>query len=122
MQSIRDLRKTIKLPPNDFATIDDQAAAFDDMRICYVCKQICVFSAVACECDNHKVSCMRHSTMMCKCSMTKKFLLGMLCCNVSSCLSSVYKISRWMIVAMIISSTSVAIRWYDYHLSLVMFD
>jgi hypothetical protein len=55
-----------------------QASEFDDMRQCFGCKAICVFSAVACECDKSRVSCMRHFPTMCKCPAHKKFMLGKL--------------------------------------------
>ena len=73
---VRDLRDKITLPNNNFDSIDDQAAAFDDMRQCYGCKAICVFSAVACECDQTRVACMRHFPTMCKCPAQRKFMLG----------------------------------------------
>lgn len=53
-----------------------QAANYDDMRCCCMCKHICIFSAVACECDKTKVSCTRHFNLMCRCPKDKKFLLG----------------------------------------------
>ena len=53
-----------------------QAAEYDDMRGCHVCKHICVFSAVACECDKTKVTCIRHFQSLCKCPKEKKYLLG----------------------------------------------
>ena len=46
------------------------------MRGCHVCKHICVFSAVACECDKTKVTCIRHFQSLCKCPKERKYLLG----------------------------------------------
>lgn len=96
-QGVRDLSDIVNLPPNNFQLIDSnvcavdrlsgrrfnpfcsfslQAANYDDMRACCICKHICIFSAVACECNKTRVSCTRHYTSMCKCPKEKKFLLG----------------------------------------------
>ncbi len=75
-QGVRDLRKMIQLQPNDFGCIDDKATDYDDLRNCCLCKQTCLFTAIACECDRDKVTCLRHFSLMCKCSNQKKFLLG----------------------------------------------
>ena len=53
-----------------------QGADYDDMRTCCVCKHICIFTAVACECDKSKVTCIRHYNSMCKCPKNKKFMLS----------------------------------------------
>jgi len=76
-QGISDIsvQHQIKLPDNTFHKIDREAADFDDMRQCHVCKHICVFSAVACECDRTAVSCIRHYNLLCKCSKEHKYLL-----------------------------------------------
>lgn len=76
-QGIGDIstQHQIKLPDNKFNKIDREAADFDDMRQCHVCKHICVFSAVACECDKAAVSCIRHYNLLCKCSKEHKYLL-----------------------------------------------
>lgn len=73
---IRDISSIVKLPKNTFYTIDDKAVDYDDMRCCNICKNACIFSAVACECDKSKVACSRHFHAMCKCPKEKKFLLG----------------------------------------------
>eukprot|EP01034_Spumella_vulgaris_P021348 gene21348-27378_t len=75
-QGVRDLSSLVNLPPNNFQLIDSNAANYDDMRACCVCKHICIFSAVACECNKTRVSCTRHYTAMCKCPREKKFLLA----------------------------------------------
>lgn len=75
-QGVRDLRKMIQLQPNDFGCIDDKATDYDDLRNCCLCKQTCLFTAIACECDRDKVTCLRHFSLMCKCSNQKKFLLA----------------------------------------------
>lgn len=55
-----------------------KAVEYDEMRSCCMCKNICVFSAVACECNKTNVSCTRHFNLMCKCPKEKKFFLGKL--------------------------------------------
>ena len=52
---------------NNFSTIDQAAADYDDQRMCLLCKQVCVFSAVACECSARDVSCIRHYHLLCRC-------------------------------------------------------
>ena len=52
---------------NNFSVIDQAAADYDDQRMCALCKQVCVFSAIACECSASDVSCIRHYHMLCKC-------------------------------------------------------
>jgi len=46
-----------------------------DKRLCHSCKHICFFSAVCCECSDNKVSCLRHSHYMCRCAITRKYIL-----------------------------------------------
>jgi hypothetical protein len=74
-QGVRDISSTVKLPPNTFESIDLVAAEYDDMRCCHVCKHICLFSAIACECDRSKVACIRHVNVLCKCAHSKKYML-----------------------------------------------
>mmetsp|Transcript_20408 Transcript_20408/g.29240 ORF Transcript_20408/g.29240 Transcript_20408/m.29240 type:complete len:543 (+) Transcript_20408:93-1721(+) len=74
-QGIRDLSDVVKLPRNKFECIDSMGADYDDMRTCCICKHICVFTAIACECDKSKVTCIRHFNNMCKCAKDKKFML-----------------------------------------------
>lgn len=74
-QGIRDL-STVRLPSNSFTLIDKNAADYDDLRTCAVCKHVCIFSAIVCECDKVKVSCIRHYNSMCKCNKDKKYLLN----------------------------------------------
>mmetsp|Transcript_29081 Transcript_29081/g.65358 ORF Transcript_29081/g.65358 Transcript_29081/m.65358 type:complete len:275 (-) Transcript_29081:529-1353(-) len=74
-RGVKNLSSQIQLPPNDFACIDEAASTFDDMRMCGGCKQVCVFSAVACKCDRERVACIRCFEKMCKCPMNDKFLL-----------------------------------------------
>ena len=65
---IRSVAHIVRMPANNFQVIDKSAMDYDDRRICCVCKCICVFSAVACECNNSRVSCLRHEAFMCKCA------------------------------------------------------
>jgi hypothetical protein len=73
---VRELSGIVALKPNVFETVDDQATEYDDMRSCSLCKQTCLFTAVACECDQSQVACLRHYHLMCKCPFSKKFLLS----------------------------------------------
>jgi histone demethylase JARID1 len=65
-----------KLAENNFDAIDKGAIEYDELRCCATCKHVCVFSAVACECDVAKVACLRHYHVLCKCATNKKFMLG----------------------------------------------
>lgn len=47
---IRELASRVKMPVNDFNTIDRKSADYDDLRTCSICQHNCIFSAVACEC------------------------------------------------------------------------
>jgi histone demethylase JARID1 len=76
---VDDVPNKRKLVANLFCAMQpsaSQASEFDDMRQCFACKAICVFSAVACECDQTRVACMRHFPTMCKCPAHRKFMLG----------------------------------------------
>ena len=57
---------------NNFTTIDESAVDNDDNRLCIACKQVCVFSAVACECNHLNISCWRHVSFLCKCRKPEK--------------------------------------------------
>lgn len=72
---VRDVSKAITLPPNRLDQLDERSAAYDDKRLCHACKHICFFSAVACECSQSKVSCLRHSHYMCRCPPKKKYFM-----------------------------------------------
>jgi hypothetical protein len=74
-QGVRNIADSIRLPTNEFHCIDKKAVEYDDMRACCLCKHVCVFSAVACECDQTRVACIRHWKAMCKCQKEKKFVL-----------------------------------------------
>jgi hypothetical protein len=65
----------VRLPANDFSRVDTRAADYDDRRSCDVCKAVCVFSAVGCECCNARVACLRHYTGMCHCPHERKYML-----------------------------------------------
>jgi histone demethylase JARID1 len=75
---IRDVASMgINLPPNDFETIDESKMTYDDMRTCAMCKTVCVFTAIACECSQSKVCCLRHKLdTLCKCPSTKKYMMA----------------------------------------------
>ena len=72
---VRDVSQAITLPPNRLDQLDERSASYDDKRLCHACKHICFFSAVACECSQSKVSCLRHSHYMCRCPPKKKYFM-----------------------------------------------
>lgn len=72
---VRDVSNDVALPPNRLDQLDEESADYDDKRLCHSCKHICFFSAVCCECSESKVSCLRHSHYMCRCSIKRKYLL-----------------------------------------------
>jgi histone demethylase JARID1 len=65
---VRSVASIVKMPGNNFTVIDKAAMDYDDRRVCCVCKCVCIFSAVACECNNSRVACIRHESYMCKCA------------------------------------------------------
>jgi histone demethylase JARID1 len=75
-QGIRDISDKVHLPPNNFEVIDEKSSTYDEMRCCCVCNHVCIFSAIACECDKEKIACIRHHNLMCKCPKIKKYLLS----------------------------------------------
>ena len=72
---VRDVSNMIHLPPNRLDQLDERSASYDDKRLCHACKHVCFFSAVACECSQTKVSCLRHSHFMCRCPTTRKYFM-----------------------------------------------
>mmetsp|Transcript_10156 Transcript_10156/g.12872 ORF Transcript_10156/g.12872 Transcript_10156/m.12872 type:complete len:692 (-) Transcript_10156:313-2388(-) len=72
---VRDVSEYINLPVNKVDQLDEDSANYDDKRLCHACKHICFFSCVACECSRSKVSCLRHSHFMCRCSAEKRYLM-----------------------------------------------
>ena len=72
---VRDISHEVSLPKNRYDQLDNDSSDYDDKRLCYSCKHVCFFSAVACECSQSKVSCLRHSHYMCRCPVDKKYLL-----------------------------------------------
>jgi histone demethylase JARID1 len=72
---VRDVSHLITLPRNVLEQLDEESADYDDKRLCHACKHICFFSAVACECSQSKVSCLRHSHFMCRCPTDRKYLM-----------------------------------------------
>ncbi|KAG7348558.1 JmjC domain hydroxylase [Nitzschia inconspicua] len=75
MQGVRDVSDMIQLPPNRLNQLDEDSADYDDKRLCHACKHVCFFSAVACECSQSKVSCLRHSHYMCRCTTERRYLM-----------------------------------------------
>ena len=74
-QGVRDVSKMISLPANRLDQLDEDSADYDDKRLCHACKHVCFFSAVACECSQSKVSCLRHSHYMCRCPTERRYLM-----------------------------------------------
>ncbi|KAL3919680.1 MAG: hypothetical protein SGILL_003633, partial [Bacillariaceae sp.] len=75
VQGVRDVSDLIQLPPNRLDQLDEDSADYDDKRLCHACKHVCFFSAVACECSQSKVSCLRHSHYMCRCPTERRYLM-----------------------------------------------
>jgi C5HC2 zinc finger len=75
MQGVRDVSDLIELPKNRLDQLDEESAHYDDKRLCHACKHVCFFSAVACECSQSKVSCLRHSHYMCRCTPERRYLM-----------------------------------------------
>jgi JmjC domain, hydroxylase/C5HC2 zinc finger len=74
-EGVRDVAGLINLPANRLDQLDEVSADYDDKRLCHACKHVCFFSAVACECSQSKVSCLRHSHYMCRCTKNRRYLL-----------------------------------------------
>ena len=72
---VRDVSELITLPANRLDQLDEASATYDDLRLCHACKHVCFFSAVACECSQSKVSCLRHSHYMCRCPTERRYLM-----------------------------------------------
>ena len=70
-QGVRSLSHLVQMPKNSFSSLDKVAMDYDERRVCHVCKCICVFSAIVCECSYIRVACIRHDSLMCKCSRLK---------------------------------------------------
>jgi histone demethylase JARID1 len=75
LSGIRDISNVVKLPRNEFEVIDQNCVDYDDMRTCCVCKQYCIFTAVACECSQSKISCFKHYQSLCRCDVSRKYAL-----------------------------------------------
>lgn len=72
---VRDVSNLIHLPKNRLDQLDECSANYDDKRVCHGCKHVCFFAAVACECSQSKVSCLRHSHFMCTCPTSSKYFM-----------------------------------------------
>jgi hypothetical protein len=68
-KGIRSVANVVTLPDNDFEVLDKSAIIYDDKRTCCVCKVVCMFSAIVCECSTSRVACVRPAceSSMCKC-------------------------------------------------------
>ena len=73
--SVRDVRGVIDIPPNVCKKIDATASDYDDKRVCSVCRHTCFLSAVACNCSQTNISCLRHVSYLCKCPNNNKYLI-----------------------------------------------
>jgi hypothetical protein len=73
MQGVRQL--DVAVPRMNYRKMDTREMEYDDKRMCWHCKCVCVLSVVACECSPKAVSCLRHFTEMCKCGVSSKYLI-----------------------------------------------
>ena len=73
---VRDVSTLINLPPNRTDIIDNESSDYDDKRVCCVCQHTCFLSAVACNCSQSQVACLRHHQYMCRCQPSNKYLLA----------------------------------------------
>lgn len=74
-EGVRDVSDAISLPRNSLDQLDEKSASYDDRRLCHACKHVCFSSAVACQCSQSKVSCLRHSHYMCRCPTERKYFM-----------------------------------------------
>mmetsp|Transcript_18820 Transcript_18820/g.59145 ORF Transcript_18820/g.59145 Transcript_18820/m.59145 type:complete len:529 (-) Transcript_18820:78-1664(-) len=72
---VRDVSGLVAPPRNQLGDIDARASEYDDKRVCVVCRHTCFSSAVACNCSQTAVSCLRHSSYLCKCPPSNKYLI-----------------------------------------------
>lgn len=76
MRGIRDISNDgVVLPSLRFDKIDLFAVEYDELRSCTLCNHVCVLSAVACECNDTRVACIRHYAGLCKCSVRQKYMM-----------------------------------------------
>ncbi|KAJ8599303.1 hypothetical protein CTAYLR_008838 [Chrysophaeum taylorii] len=71
---VRDVSGLIA-PPKNTDKIDNAASDYDDKRVCVVCRHTCFCSAVACNCSQTQVVCLRHAAYLCKCPAQNKYLI-----------------------------------------------
>jgi JmjC domain, hydroxylase/jmjN domain/C5HC2 zinc finger len=71
VRKIRDVSQYISLRKNECEAIDELCMNYDEQRLCYLCKQICFFTAVGCQCSQSKVSCLQHAHCMCTCANSR---------------------------------------------------
>jgi len=74
-EGVRDISKAVAPPRNNVDVIDAAACDYDDKRVCSVCQHTCFLSAVACNCSQTTVCCLRHVTYLCKCPASSKYLI-----------------------------------------------
>ena len=72
---VRDISSVVAPPKNNTDVIDAAACDYDDKRICAVCRHTCFLSAVACNCSQTTVCCLRHVNYLCKCPPANKYLI-----------------------------------------------
>lgn len=72
----RDVSKIVHPPKNKTDQgIDAVATDYDDKRVCLVCRHTCYLSAVACNCSQTQVACLRHPSFLCKCPNVNKYVI-----------------------------------------------
>jgi histone demethylase JARID1 len=71
-----DIVPQSKLLPNNLKEMDDASLDYDEKRVCLSCKHVCFLSAVACECSESKVVCLREVPLLCKCRMDQRYLMA----------------------------------------------
>ena len=71
-----DVVPTDKLLPNNLKEMDDASLDYDEKRACLSCKHVCFLSAVACECSEFKVACLREVALLCDCNMEERYLMA----------------------------------------------
>ena len=72
---VRDISSLVAPPKNNTDVIDAAACDYDDKRVCAVCRHTCFLSAVACNCSQTTVCCLRHVNYLCKCPNSNKYLI-----------------------------------------------
>lgn len=71
-----DVVEKSKLLPNDLRYMDNVSLDYDEKRVCLSCRHVCFLSAVACECNGFKVSCLREVAALCDCKMNQRYIMA----------------------------------------------